>query len=536
MHVSRLSLWSCTAAASAAVMPVRAQDLGLWLQFGRDAARSGSIQDVSGSSPGGLLASLAWTRALDSQGRAISFVAQATPIVTQDLVLAAGSVLIGSSRVFSLYAIDRASGQVRWSSAIDAPALDSWSSPAADVRAARVYVASGSTLRAFNLANGALAWSAPLHAQVVNASPLVLTDAQGRSRVFVTDFSEADGQLYCFSAGGPLQPAAGTRLWSVPIGATSGNTPASDGSRVFVSSLGDFAYSPGRIFAFNAWANDTPAPSWTFDNVIAEGFFSGLTVHGGSVYAGSYAFFGSTASANLVKLDAATGLLRWSTPSNRTSSTPVVIPPRGGGPLRVALSTGVQGFGSVPTLQVFADAGAGVSRIFDSASATWADTNQNGRMDAGEFLSLGGWTGAPALVISPVADTLLAQSPPTGSSTSFGSALRAVNLSLLASGPSAWQVGLSTQAGGAPAIATDGAGVNVYAVGSGGLIAFGPAAISGDVNRDGCVDIEDLYAFEQGVGARDVNADGSIGDADRDALVGYLRRREPTDMRSGGPR
>jgi outer membrane protein assembly factor BamB len=440
---------------------------------------------------------------------------------------------VNSSRVFSLYALDRATGAIRWSAPIDSPALDSWSSPAVDVVAARVYVASGSTVRCLRLSDGALAWSAPLDAQVVNASPLLLRDAQGRARVFVTDFSEADGQLYAFSAGGPMQPPAGTRIWSVPIGATSGNTPASDGTRIFVSSLGDFAYSPGRIFAFPAWTNEAPAPMWTFDNVIAEGFFSGLTVFAGSVFAGSYAFFGSTASANLVKLDAASGLLRWSVPSNRTSSTPVVIPARGTGPTRIALSTGVQGFGSVPTLQVFADAGLSATRVFDSASATWIDANQNARLDSGEFVPLGGWTGAPALVISPGADTLFVQSPPTGTSTSFGSSLRAVNLGLLSG---SWQAGLTTQAAGAPAVAADGPGVNVYAIGAGGLSAFGPPAASGDVNRDGRIDIEDLYAWEQALGARDVNADGAVSDTDRDALVAYLRRREQADMVSGRPR
>ncbi len=46
---------------------------------------------------------------------------------------------------------------------------------------------------------------------------------------------------------------------------------------------------------------------------------------------------------------------------------------------------------------------------------------------------------------------------------------------------------------------------------------------SEDVNRDGRVDIDDLYAWEQGRGVRDINRSGAADAADRNILLGVLR-------------
>lgn len=53
---------------------------------------------------------------------------------------------------------------------------------------------------------------------------------------------------------------------------------------------------------------------------------------------------------------------------------------------------------------------------------------------------------------------------------------------------------------------------------------------SEDVNRDRAVDIEDLYAWEQGRGVRDINRSGTVDATDRNILLGVLRYGEWAEM------
>ncbi len=50
--------------------------------------------------------------------------------------------------------------------------------------------------------------------------------------------------------------------------------------------------------------------------------------------------------------------------------------------------------------------------------------------------------------------------------------------------------------------------------------------VSADVNLDGVVDVEDLYAWEQGQGNRDIDRNGVIDGNDRDWLISVIRCRE----------
>ena len=84
-------------------------------------------------------------------------------------------------------------------------------------------------------------------------------------------------------------------------------------------------------------------------------------------------------------------------------------------------------------------------------------------------------------------------------------------------------------AGSSPAIADR----NLYTIGTAGLAAFGPPPPRADVNTDGTIDLEDLYAWHRGQGQRDVDGNGSITDADRAALEAELRRDEFADMAAG---
>jgi hypothetical protein len=53
---------------------------------------------------------------------------------------------------------------------------------------------------------------------------------------------------------------------------------------------------------------------------------------------------------------------------------------------------------------------------------------------------------------------------------------------------------------------------------------------SEDVDRNGVVDIDDLYAWEQGRGVRDVNRSGTADATDRNILLGVLRYGEWAEM------
>lgn len=54
-----------------------------------------------------------------------------------------------------------------------------------------------------------------------------------------------------------------------------------------------------------------------------------------------------------------------------------------------------------------------------------------------------------------------------------------------------------------------------------------------DVNEDGRADIEDLIAWEKGLGALDVDASGQVDSADRTALIKIVRCREQDDLSAG---
>jgi outer membrane protein assembly factor BamB len=312
-------------------------------------------------------------------------------------------------------------GSVLWAAPVEAPFVDSWSTPAFGSGAA--VFASGRSVYAFDRLSGALLWRTQLNNPVVNASPLITADRGPANRIFITDYDGFGGsaRLYClnadpFSASNPYQP--GEIVWSTPIGGSSGNSPAywtGMGGVVFVASITDESASTGgRVLAFPAGAADEPAPLWVYAHP-SQGFFGGVCVSGGAdpaVYAATYSLFGGQVNSSLVKLDAATGALRWSVPCARTSATPVPLPDA-----RVVVSGGVVGFGSAPAIELFQDNGTSASLLWDSALATWSDANSNGVIDPGECLRIGGWTQQPVAIVragEPV--RLLAGTIPAGGS------------------------------------------------------------------------------------------------------------------------
>ncbi len=510
-----------------------------WTQFAGNPQRIGAAAIIAPS-----ILTPAWVRSTDSQGNTIAFPGQSGVAVSLDVVLAQGSVTpAAQSKQHKLFAFDRRAGGVVWAAAVPAPALDSWSTPAVDAVHQTVIVASGAFVTALSLKTGAQVWQAALTHAVVDASPLV-TSGWGpgglgvANRCFITEYDGFgdDGRLTCINidpfrtGSNPFQP--GEVVWSIPIGASSGNTPALWNGRVFVTTAGLYGSGPGQVLAFDARAIEAPAPLWTSDNPAGEAFFGGVCVRtrsgGADLYCASYAFFGGTTSANLLKLDAATGAFRWTVPCNRTSATPLVLPDG-----RVVLSGGLAGYGTTPTLQLFRDEGASATLLWESAAATWVDGNHNSAMDLGEYLVLGGWSHQPLVTSAGSVRLVVGVLPVSAGGAGACTDLYTIDVSKLPTTPGAAQPGYLAQhfvgAGSSPGAADS----NIYTLGPGGLHAFGPAPFRYDVDGDGRIGIDDLYAWEQGAGSRDVNLDGQVTSSDRDALVLELRRNEFEDMRAG---
>lgn len=488
-----------------------------------DAARSATT-----TQPFPSLSNPAWICSTDENNRTITFVPRAGVTVGLHFVYTTGSVNEPGGTAWKLFAVSRRTGLVAWSFPIDTPELESIASPTIDDRGASVIVSGGASLYGVSLYAPSLRWSTQLNNPIVNASPVIARSWRGTGRLFITDYDGFgdSASLYSISLdpssiSNPHQP--GTILWAAPIGASSGNSPAYDANtdRVFVGAVGLYASNPGQISAFPAHsaADNTgtpPNPLWTFTNPTSNGFFGSLSLDApnDTLYAATYGFFGGTTSGNLIKLRASTGAQKWTVNCNRSASIPIRLPGD-----RLALSTGIQGFGSVPSLQVFSGTVSAASLLWSSHTRTWTDSNHNSIIDSGEFTPAGGWNTQP--IYSSSANQLAV----CGSDN----ILRILDANITNASSPFSVVQSAPNITGSPAMA----GSNLYAIGTTGLTAFGPAPALVDVDGDGVFDIEDLYAWEQSRGSRDVNADGQITVADRDLLTSLLRANEVQEQTEG---
>jgi outer membrane protein assembly factor BamB len=386
-----------------------------------------------------------------------------------------------------LFAFDRATGDLAWQSPIDDPNLSSWSTPALDDSRGLVVIASDNHFQGYDTSTGDSLWSITLDTIVVNASPLIVTDL---GRAYITTFQPFGvSQLVCVDVD------AGATIWQVPIGPSSGSTPAFEDGIVYVATSGP----PGLVMAFDAAADDPPDPIWMTDNPEEHGFFGGPAIADGSLFVASYNFNGGQLNSNLLKLDATTGDVLWSTPSGRTDSTPI---PTGD---RVILSTGLFGFGAVPSVQLFTDLGDGAQLDWDSALDSWVDANNNGVINPGEFLDIGNWNHQPIVI----GDTLLVGSrTPGGNEYDANGDLRLIDLTRTPDDPD-FVIDHNATCGSTPALA----GGDVYSVGVTGLHAF-LATCEADCNADGSLNILDFVCFQgiftAGDPGADCNADGAL--------------------------
>lgn len=363
--------------ASSATHAARAAD---WLQYAGNAERHAHA--VNG--PAELTANL-WTAAMSSIGETIVFEGPSSPVVHDGRIFANARVLTGTTHTANkIVAIDMADGAVLFETPIMKSTLNSWSSPAVDLDQSTVLIGSGNTVYAIDSMAGGVVWSTPLTRSIVNASVAV---AEGLSpgRAFMTDYdgNGTSASLYCLNTSpfnldtNPFQP--GEIVWQEPIGGSSGNSPAYAEGVVYVASVAaiDSPGFPGigQLYAFDINGADGERLRWSV--AVGEGFFGGVTVVDGFVYAASYDPFGGPDNSVLVKVSAQDGAVQWTISCERTNSIPVVDGDR------IYLSAGIPGFGSAPKVQAFADHGAFAAKLWDSF------------VDTGGALVVGGWTHQP---------------------------------------------------------------------------------------------------------------------------------------------
>lgn len=418
-----------------------------------------------------------WVTSQDEQARPILFAGQSGTVTRLGRVYALGK----SGGADRLYCVRNDTGQVLWSTPVPAPSFESWTTPTIDDLNGTVMVASGAFLTAFNWATGAITWQTPLDRTTGGATPVVSTDRQASDRAFITDYDGVGGggKLYCINVDtfnavtNPFQP--GQIVWKALLGSTAANSPSYANGIVYVASVSDATgVLPGQIRAFQAASvSSSPDPLWTFTNPVNAGFFGGVSLFGGptpQVFAASYAFSGGQLAANLVKVDGNSGTLAWSIPCNRSDTVP--LPMTDG---TIALSSGIRGFGSIPSVELFRDNGSSASMLWDSAVDSWVDTNGNMQMDPGEYLDVGGWTVQPVAVrIGPQTTApyrLYVGILPTGASTANPcAALKVLDLTRTPSDPG-FVLDSYTGAGSSPAATSGG----MLTVGPTGLCALGKA-------------------------------------------------------------
>jgi outer membrane protein assembly factor BamB len=560
-------MWCCcTLAASAFAQPSNAalfeasSNVGSWQGFANTTWRSSTNE-----SPLPSLASPSWLRTFDNAGTRIRWISQVSPVVTRSLVIAPGIVSPsgGPANQLRLFALHRSTGAIAWSTPLaitpSALSLESQSVPAIDARAQSVIYPHGSTLTCLSVLDGSVLWQRPLGRLVVNASPVIASDAPHARRVFITTFDAAAGnagELVCINLS-PFDAvrntfAPGDIVWRVAIGGSSGNTPAfvpaslGGAGLVYVTSAGAYGQSPavpGSILAFDAHAALAPTPTWQTLNTNTEGFYGGLSIDLGgrawssenagqsqtcrpTIAAASYAFSGGLQSANVLLIDAGTGAARACSTSNRTSSTPVWLPTG-----NILLSTGLDSASvsdTAPALELFAQpsqwtlACSSQPLLWNSALSTWNDTNFNGVLNPGEYASFGHYTHQPAISTFAGFARVCVGTAPSGDRVSPPTMLRVIDPAHVPSSAAFIVATASVQVGGSPALA----GLNLYSSGADGLAAFGVSPTSLDVDASGVLLLDDVHSWEAGLGARDIDASGTVSQADRDTLLHALRSRE----------
>ncbi|TWT45394.1 Outer membrane protein assembly factor BamB precursor [Phycisphaerae bacterium RAS1] len=454
----RRKLRGCWPAALLPAVVAASAVAGEWTHLARDARRSG----VAARGPRDL-SSVDWCATLNPDEE----------FVWRSSVVVGGCRAYANVRVFDgddvqsgnrLIALHRDDGQIKWRCELPPDVLDSISTPTISAAHELAILGIDQTLFAVDTHVGSIAWQRPLPRRIVNASAAVSDNLKNgetpANRVFITDYAPySTGALYAVNldayhaSKNPFQP--GEIAWSVTLAGSSGATPALDGSCVYV------ACTSGEIRAYDARDGSL---EWAQPGLGPGGFFGGVGVSAGAVYAATYNFFGSQNNSRLYKLSSADGAIIWQTPCERTTSIPVVVDSR------IYVSGGINGFGSVEKVQAFADGGTSATLLWDTAAIE---------------PTVGGWTHQPAC-----ADGLLYVGTPAPGGDWSPYVQLAIIDTLKSPGDAGFIMAVHPGSGGSPALA-DGA---AFSFGSGGLFALAGDPL-GDMNCDGAVDVLDINPF-----------------------------------------
>lgn len=460
-----------------------------WPVLGHDSVHSGR-------GPAGPrdVAQPAWVVTTDPSGEPLVPEGPTGPVAAGDLVVlyAQGPTML-PGEASRLVALDRLTGTFLWQTPLPPAESGSWASPAIWPAGGCVVVGSGSEVIGVDADSGAILWQTPLESPVVNASPVIADDLPA-ARAFVTDFTgfATGGRLYAINLAqfdadtNPFEP--GQIVWSTPLGATSGNTPAYANGVVYVASVtGPQGEPAGHLHAIDAADGHV-----LWRTAVGAGFFGGVAWHDGDVYAASFRFDGGEDNSELVKVRANDGTVVWTVPCERTDSTPVVT-----GSL-ILLAGGLNGFGSRPKIEAFRDLGGSAEKLWETDAA-------------------GGWTHIPAVA----AGRLYAGALPADDALGAYVSLAIFDLTRTPGDPG-FVVDTFAGAGNSPALVS---GMLITA-GPGGVYAFAAPVglLPGDFDNDGDVDINDFSTLAGcfGIEHLDVWDECAVADLSGDCRVDIL--------------
>ncbi len=472
--------------------------------FASDATRSSSAVRAPRE-----LTDVRWSRQPESDEQ---FVARSTPVAWGGRVFVTARRFENMLHVGNrLIAFASSNGAREWDVDLVADVNSAWTSPVVDSRNQRVMVCVNRTVYAFDAYSGAPVWQTLLAKPVVSASPLVTTDLEKNgvpaNRAFITDYTgfASGGSLLALNVdprdavNNPYDP--GQVVWSASLDRTIGNSPAYEDGVVYACGVN------GRFKALEAidgsliWQTDVSLAGYP----PSSGFYGGVSVRDGGVFAAIYSFYGGENNSALFKLRASDGLLLWSTPCERTNSVPVV---RADG--RIYLCGGIAGdFGSFNKIQAFQDHGSSATMLWDTHAAS------------GGALELGGWTHQPVLHRG----RLMAGRPSDAMELGPSEALYALDLSHSPASPG-FVASQHEGSGGSPSVSQG----RLYSIGADGLFAFEPdAACLADLDGDGVVGVGDLSALLDGFGTLrggvgfdaelDLDVDDHVGIGDLSLLL-----------------
>ncbi|MHC4842174.1 MAG: outer membrane protein assembly factor BamB family protein [Planctomycetota bacterium] len=402
---------------------------------------------------------------------------------------------IGEYTNSQIVAYDANSGELEWATYIDQAVWESWSTTCIDTKHNWILIGSGDKVFALDTKVGTIDWTTSLEKNIVNASVCAALDIPA-ARAFINDYDGfgSTGKLYCINldpneSGNPYDP--GDIVWSVTLGATSGNSPAYKDGVVYIGCLAGTSTGYGTIYAYDATAEPESIKLWETSDPNFDGFFGGVTVTNEDfLYAANYNWADEIEdNSKLCKIDCNDGNIVWMTDTERTSCIPVVVGDK------IYISGGVDGYGSRPKVEAYQDLGNNAVKLWETDSD----------------MAVGGWTAQPVYANRK----LYVGANDLGTYTD----LYILDVNFTPDDPG-FIIDTYSGAGNSPTVTYD----SIYTIGyddvSGHdrLLKFKQFAFLADIKKDSLVDSNDLdmmidswlYTGPMGVDRSDLNLDGVV--------------------------